>query len=84
MRSLAHSRWDADGNATAAQALAGSQVRVGRDRGRPLESDLAELVTVTTHPSSILRAQDDAERHEAMDAYVEDLRNVADWLRRRR
>lgn len=69
--------------ATAAQALAGSSVRIGRDRGRPIDSDLAELVTVTTHPSSILRAPDDAERHEAMAAFVEDLRHVADWLESR-
>jgi DNA polymerase len=70
--------------ATAAQALAGSQVRVGRDRGRALDSDLAELVTVTTHPSSILRADDDAQRRAAMDSFVDDLRHVADWLRERR
>jgi uracil-DNA glycosylase len=69
--------------ATAAQALAGSQVRVGRDRGRPLDSDLAELVTVTTHPSSILRAGDDRQRHEAMESFVEDLRQVASWLKTR-
>lgn len=70
--------------ATAAQALAGSKVRVGRDRGRPVDSDLAKLVTVTTHPSSILRAPDDAQRHDAMEAFVEDLRQVAGWLRKRR
>jgi uracil-DNA glycosylase family protein len=69
--------------ATAAQALAGRGVRIGRDRGQPLDSDLAELVTVTAHPSSILRAQDDDQRHEAMDAFVEDLRHVADWLEQR-
>jgi DNA polymerase len=69
--------------ATAAQALAGSQVRIGRDRGRPIESDLAELVTVTAHPSSILRAEDNDQRHEAMEAFVEDLRHVADWLKKR-
>ena len=33
--------------ATAAQALLGSQVRIGRDRGKPLQADLAELVIVT-------------------------------------
>ena len=69
--------------ATAAQALAGSKVRIGRDRGQPLESDLAELVTVTAHPSSILRAEDDDQRREAMDAFVEDLRHVVDWLDQR-
>ena len=70
--------------ATAAQALAGSKVRIGRDRGRPIDSDLAELVTVTAHPSSILRAEDDVQRHKAMEAFVEDLRNVADWLKKQR
>jgi uracil-DNA glycosylase family protein len=56
--------------ATAAQALLGSQVRIGRDRGRPMESTLAELVTITTHPSAILRERDDAAREAAMDEFV--------------
>lgn len=70
--------------ATAAQALLGSQVRIGRDRGRPMESELAELVTITTHPSAILRAQDDAERKAAMEQFVDDLITVAQWLHERR
>jgi DNA polymerase len=65
--------------ATAAQALLGAQVRIGRDRGRPMESELADLVTITTHPSAILRAQDD-ERKAAMEQFVSDLRTVAQWL----
>jgi DNA polymerase len=69
--------------ATAAQALLGPQVRIGRDRGRPIDSELAELVTITTHPSAILRAQDD-ERKAAMGQFVADLRTVAHWLDRRR
>ncbi len=69
--------------ATAAQALLGSQIRIGRDRGRPVESDLAELVTLTAHPSSILRAQDDQERDAAMRQFVADLEHVASWLRER-
>jgi uracil-DNA glycosylase len=68
--------------ATAAQALLGSQVRIGRDRGRPVESDLAELVTITTQPSAILRAQDD-EREQEMNEFVADLTNVASWLSER-
>jgi DNA polymerase len=66
--------------ATAAQALLGPQVRIGRDRGRPIASDLAELVTITAHPSSILRAQEEDERRAAMDDFVADLRTVAQWL----
>jgi uracil-DNA glycosylase family protein len=69
--------------ATAAQALLGSQVRVGRDRGRPMESDLAELVTLTAHPSSILRAPDEAERRQAMGQFVADLSSVGSWLHER-
>lgn len=70
--------------ATAAQALLGPQVRVGRDRGRPLSSTLAELVTLTTHPSAILRAGDGEEQAAAMEAFVADLAEVAGWLSRRR
>jgi uracil-DNA glycosylase family protein len=66
--------------ATAAQALLGSSVRIGRDRGRLMESDLAEHVTLTTHPSAILRQRGDTERAAAMDAFVEDLAHVAHWL----
>jgi DNA polymerase len=67
--------------ATAAQALLGSHIRVGRDRGRPIESDLAELVTLTTHPSAILRERDEQARRGAMDEFVADLERVAGWLR---
>ena len=65
---------------TAAQALLGSQIRIGRDRGRPMGSELAELVTLTAHPSSILRAPDDAARKESMEQLVADLKTVASWV----
>ena len=65
--------------ATAAQAILGSHVRIGKDRGRPQRSDLAELVTLTTHPSAILRAQDE-DRAAAMDQLVADLRKVGTWM----
>jgi DNA polymerase len=52
--------------ATAAKALLGPSVRVTVDRGRWLESDLAEHVMVTVHPSSILRAP----REDFDDAYA--------------
>ena len=65
--------------AVAAQGLLGSKVKVTQDRGRPLESDLADVVLVTVHPSSILRAGD--RREEAYRAFVEDLEAVAQLLR---
>lgn len=67
--------------ATAAQALVGPGVRIGRDRGRPLDSELAKLVTVTTHPSAILRVRGKSEREAAMEAFVADLGSVAAWVR---
>ncbi len=68
--------------ATAAQQLLGSHIRIGKDRGRPIDSDLAELVTLTTHPSAILRT-DDEDREAAMAQFVDDLKGVAQWLRER-
>lgn len=70
--------------ATAAQALLGSHVRIGRDRGRAMESDLAELVSLTAHPSSILRARDGAERETAMADFVADLSRIGDWMAEQR
>jgi uracil-DNA glycosylase len=63
--------------ATAAQALIGRQVRVTKDRGRPIESELAACVLVTVHPSSILRAPEDAARRKAYAEFVRDLEQVA-------
>jgi uracil-DNA glycosylase len=60
--------------ATAAQALLGRDVRVLRDRGVPLESELAECAFVTVHPSAVLRSDD---READFAALVEDLRRVA-------
>jgi uracil-DNA glycosylase family protein len=66
--------------ATATKALLGSQVKVTRDRGRSVDSDLAPLVTVTVHPSSIIRIDDDQDRREARELFASDLRGVAEKL----
>ena len=66
--------------ATAAQSLLGKQFRVTKQRGEWVESDLAERVTATIHPSSILRQRDDESRHGEMRAFVDDLRLVAGVL----
>src|SRR2546430_10210750 len=63
--------------ATAAQSLLGKQFRVTKERGRWLESELAERVTATIHPSAILRQRDDESRQREMQLFVEDLRLVA-------
>ena len=61
--------------ATAAQALLGRSFRVTRDRGKPVDSDLAPHVLATIHPSAILRL-DPAERDAGFDALVADLKVV--------
>jgi uracil-DNA glycosylase len=66
--------------ATAAQALLGKSFRVTRERGRPVDSDLAPSVLATIHPSAILRA--DAEtRERERTAFVDDLKIAASLLR---
>jgi DNA polymerase len=64
--------------ATAARSLFGPALKVMKDRGMLLESDLAPLAAVTIHPSAVLRAGD--EREEAFDSLVADLRLVAEAL----
>jgi uracil-DNA glycosylase len=63
--------------ATAAQALLGREVRVTRDRGKPLETLLAPLAVATAHPSSILRAPDRETRRREYALFVDDLRVAA-------
>jgi DNA polymerase len=65
--------------ATAAQSLLGRQFRVTQNRGKVIESELAQFVTATIHPSAILRGE--PERREAeFDAFVDDLRFVASLI----
>jgi uracil-DNA glycosylase len=65
--------------ATAAQSLLGRSFRVTRERGVPVESDLAPHVLATIHPSAILRA-DDETRESERAAFVGDLKVAASLL----
>jgi DNA polymerase len=65
---------------TAAQALLGRDFKVSRQRGELVDSDMAPLVTATVHPSSILRAPDDAAREQGMREFTRDLAKVATEL----
>jgi DNA polymerase len=65
--------------ATAAQSLLGREFRVTQHRGELLDSDLAEAVTATVHPSSILRG-DPSDREASFAAFVDDLKVVASLL----
>ena len=66
--------------ATAGQALLGPEFRVTRERGKLRSSPLAPRVIATVHPSSILRAPDDASRVAELRAFVRDLRVVAELM----
>src|SRR5438094_8070578 len=65
--------------ATAAQALLGRDFRVSRQRGELVDSDLAENVIATVHPSSILRADDETREIEYREL-VRDLEKVARFI----
>ncbi|MBA3543270.1 MAG: uracil-DNA glycosylase, partial [Chthoniobacterales bacterium] len=62
---------------TAAQALFGSSFRVTRERGKVLQSELAERVVTTVHPSSLLRQPDEESRAREYALFVDDLRVAA-------
>ena len=66
--------------ATAAQAVIGRDFRVSRQRGELVDSALAPYVTATIHPSAILRQRDDESRRLELEAFVDDLRKVAELL----
>jgi DNA polymerase len=74
--------------ATAAQAILGRQFRVTQQRGQLLEwpekfeisLDEPPLVLATVHPSSILRAPEDADRKALMEGFVADLEVAATAL----
>jgi DNA polymerase len=68
--------------ATAAQSLLGRDFSVMRQRGQLIHSPLAPFVIATVHPSSILRAPDDNARHQQMQAFVNDLKIVAEAARK--
>jgi uracil-DNA glycosylase family protein len=62
--------------ATAAQSILGPKFRVTQSRGQLMRSQVAPLVLATVHPSSLLRAPDEAARRIGMDLFVEDLMEV--------
>jgi DNA polymerase len=65
--------------AIAAKALFGPKTLVTKQRGRVIDTPLADAGFVTVHPSAVLRAPD-GERAAAERAFVADLRKVARHL----
>jgi DNA polymerase len=62
--------------ATAARAVLRRVVKIGAERGVPLESE-GRTVVVTIHPSAVLRLRGPSERDDAVAGLVADLRLAA-------
>jgi DNA polymerase len=63
--------------ATAAQGLLGSSFRITQAHGTVQEVPGLPPIIATLHPSAILRAQTDEDRHAQMRMLVEDLKEAA-------
>ncbi|HEU0031191.1 MAG TPA: UdgX family uracil-DNA binding protein [Kofleriaceae bacterium] len=72
--------------ATAAQSLLGPSFRVTKARGHDLEPEIehhfAKHTFATVHPASVLRAPDEAARHEAREAFFADMRLVGEYFKK--
>ena len=62
--------------ATAARALFGRAMPIGKSRGRALELDDGSEAWITVHPSYLLRLPDES-KAEAYAGFVDDLRRIA-------
>jgi uracil-DNA glycosylase len=54
----------------------GRTYKLTQERGKFVEHQWAPRVTATIHPSAILRAPDEEERHAAFQEFVADLKRV--------
>jgi uracil-DNA glycosylase len=62
---------------TAARSLTGKTLTIAKVRGEPLKLADGTKLFVTIHPSSLLRIEDEADKHAAYRAFVADLKNAA-------
>ncbi|HEX5228446.1 MAG TPA: UdgX family uracil-DNA binding protein [Bryobacteraceae bacterium] len=62
--------------ATAAQAVFGGSYHLTRERGKFVANSWAPHATSTVHPSAVLRAPDEQQRHLEYDRFVADLKKV--------
>ena len=68
--------------ATAAQALLGSSFRVTQSHGEVQHAEGLPPVIATIHPSAILRARTEEDRHRDTEVFLGDLRQAAAFVSR--
>ena len=68
--------------AVAAQSLLGSSFKITKAHGKLQETEGFPPIIATLHPSAILRARTDQDRHSQMQTFVEDLRKAAKFASR--
>ena len=64
--------------ATAARAVLGRTVTIGRERSRPLPLEGNSTGFITVHPSYLLRLPDEDAKAREYAAFVADLRAIKD------
>ncbi|WP_419759163.1 UdgX family uracil-DNA binding protein [Acidisoma sp.] len=79
-RALVRPRLTVALGASAAQALLGRRVTIGRERGRPEELPQGGALWITVHPSYLLRLPDEAAKTREYGKFVADLAGAWDWL----
>jgi DNA polymerase len=61
---------------SAARAVLGRAVTIGRERGRPIQMADGQTVFITVHPSYLLRVPDAAAKAREYAAFVQDLKAI--------
>jgi DNA polymerase len=68
--------------ATAAQSLLGSGFKITQSHGKVQQANGFPPIIATLHPSAILRARTDEDRERDSKIFLDDLRQVADFLKK--
>jgi len=67
---------------TAVRGLTGRTVTIGKIRGKAIKMADGTKLIVTVHPSSLLRIEDEGDRHQAYRNFVADLKAAAAALQK--
>jgi uracil-DNA glycosylase family protein len=68
--------------ATAAQSLLGSGFKITQSHGKVQQAEGFPPIIATLHPSAILRARTDEDRERDTKIFMDDLRQVTDFLKK--